>query len=115
MPVWIRNSLFAVVMLCAMIIGMRVYLELDARSSYDDGLPDTGQVAGAPEMLPHFVLNDVYGKPRNIHEWSGNAMLINFWATWCAPCRREIPLLETLHKEQDDIEIIGVAIDRLAA
>jgi len=117
MPVWIRNALFAVVMLCAMIVGMRVYLELAARQQiaeeYAESLPQTGQAAGTPDRLPHFVLNDVWGEPRNIHEWSNQPLLINFWATWCAPCRREIPLLQALHAEQSGIQVIGIAIDTL--
>jgi len=111
MPTYIRTGLFAVVMLCAMIIGMRVYLELDTRAEDDSSLPTIGQVSGAPEKLPHFVLNDVYGEPRNIHAFDG-PLLINFWATWCAPCRREIPLLEALHKEQSGLQVLGIAIDR---
>ena len=116
MPVWIRNSLFGVVMLCAMIVGMRVYLELDARQErvqeYTESLPQAGQASGTPEVLPHFVLDDVWGERRNIHEWMGRPLLINFWATWCAPCRREIPLLEALHKDESGIQVIGIAIDK---
>ncbi|MBT8421704.1 MAG: TlpA family protein disulfide reductase [Gammaproteobacteria bacterium] len=111
MPAYIRNALFAVVMLCAMIVGVRVYLEVDARQQYADSVPRSGQLDSAPATLPHFVLNDVWGERRNIHEWAGQPLLINFWATWCAPCRREIPLLEALHKEQSGIQVIGIAVD----
>ena len=110
---WIRNSLFAVVMLCAAIIGARVYLEL---ASAPPGQPSSSLTPGAPESLPEFTLNDLYGEPRNIREWAGQPVLINFWATWCAPCRREIPLLQQLHTERANtgIQVIGVAIDRLS-
>ena len=112
MPAYIRNTLFAVVMLCAMIIGVRVYLELDTHQEVVADGRNTSQTDGTPERLPDFVLNDIYGEPRNIREWTGQPLLINFWATWCAPCRREIPLLEALHKQQNDIQVIGIAIDR---
>lgn len=113
MPVWFRNVLFAVVMLSAMTIGMRVYLDTTAIKNSDGSLPDTGQLHGAPETLPEFVLNDVAGEPRNIREWANQPLLINFWATWCAPCRREIPLLQQLHTEKSatNIQVIGIAID----
>jgi thiol-disulfide isomerase/thioredoxin len=112
MPVWIRNALFAIAMLSAMIIGMRVYMELQPRSA-DASQQESGQLTGTPETLPEFILNDVGGDPRNIHEWADQPLLINFWATWCAPCRREIPLLQQLHTEKSvtGIQVIGVAID----
>jgi thiol-disulfide isomerase/thioredoxin len=54
---------------------------------------------------------------RSISEWDGRALVVNFWATWCAPCRREIPLLMTLQQAQDPnrLQVIGVAIDDAAA
>jgi thiol-disulfide isomerase/thioredoxin len=45
--------------------------------------------------------------------WSGKSLVINFWATWCAPCRREIPLLQTLASEWAgrDVTVVGIAVD----
>jgi thiol-disulfide isomerase/thioredoxin len=40
-------------------------------------------------------------------------MLVNFWATWCAPCLREIPMLKVFHEEHESIEVIGIAVDRV--
>ncbi len=113
MPDWFRNTLFVVVMISAMTIGMRVYLETATTHDNNGALPETGQLAGTPDSLPEFVLNDIDGQPRNIREWAGQPLLINFWATWCAPCRREIPLLQQLHSEKpaSGIQVIGVAID----
>jgi thiol-disulfide isomerase/thioredoxin len=69
--------------------------------------------ARVPDMRPLFSLQDTQGEPRSIAEWDGRALLINFWATWCAPCRREIPLLNELRAEYADrgFEVIGVAVD----
>jgi len=62
-----------------------------------------------------FTLNDLDGKPHAISEWDGQVLLINFWATWCPPCRREIPLLSALQRElsASGFGVLGVAMDDL--
>ena len=71
------------------------------------------QPAVIPERRPDFSLADRDGKLRAISEWDGKDLVINFWATWCAPCRREIPMLNTLAREQSKqgVEVIGIAVD----
>jgi thiol-disulfide isomerase/thioredoxin len=66
-----------------------------------------------PARLPDFSLNDLSGKPTSISAWSGRSLVINFWATWCAPCRREIPLLNTLAGDwaRHELTIVGIAVD----
>ncbi|MGE0582552.1 MAG: TlpA family protein disulfide reductase [Steroidobacteraceae bacterium] len=66
-----------------------------------------------PETLPTFTLQDRDGVPRSLSHWSGRPLLVNFWATWCAPCRREIPLLMQLRKDHaaEGLEVIGIAVD----
>lgn len=61
----------------------------------------------------HFELKDVTGALRQSSEWDGKGRLINFWATWCAPCRREIPLLIATQEKfaADNVQIIGIAVD----
>lgn len=67
-----------------------------------------------PDRLPDFSLKDRDGKATSIKTWHGQSLVINFWATWCAPCRREIPLLKTLHSEwaARDVTVVGIAVDR---
>ncbi|MEO7205363.1 MAG: TlpA disulfide reductase family protein [Steroidobacteraceae bacterium] len=66
-----------------------------------------------PARLPDFSLSDLSGKPTSIGAWSGKSLVINFWATWCAPCRREIPLLKTLAADWAgrDLTVVGIAVD----
>ncbi len=68
-----------------------------------------------PNRLPEFSLKDLTGKPTPISVWTRKSLVINFWATWCAPCRREIPLLKELATEWSgrDVKVIGVAVDHL--
>lgn len=68
------------------------------------------------DQLPAFSLADLDGGQRDIREWSGEPLLINFWATWCAPCRKEMPLLQTLHDDSPGgLRVIGIAVDRPSA
>jgi thiol-disulfide isomerase/thioredoxin len=66
-----------------------------------------------PERMPSFSLKDRSGIPTPIATWSGKSLVLNFWATWCAPCRREIPLLQALSSDWagQDIAIVGIAVD----
>ncbi len=78
-------------------------------------LPDP--TAGLVDTLPDITLPDLDGQPRSLHEWAGRSLLLNFWATWCAPCRHEMPLLQSLHETQREqgLTVIGIAVDRLPA
>lgn len=62
---------------------------------------------------PSFSLPDLEGNSRDFTEWDGSHRLINFWATWCAPCRREIPLLKAFQEEHGEagFQILGIAVD----
>ena len=62
---------------------------------------------------PAFSLPDLEGTPRKFAEWDGKHRLLNFWATWCAPCRREIPLLKAFQDQHGDagFQVLGIAVD----
>jgi thiol-disulfide isomerase/thioredoxin len=66
-----------------------------------------------PELLPAFTLADRHGRATSIESWPGKSLVINFWATWCAPCRREIPLLKSVAADWSgrDFQVIGIAVD----
>ncbi|HEX5419446.1 MAG TPA: TlpA disulfide reductase family protein [Gammaproteobacteria bacterium] len=64
---------------------------------------------GLVTQLPDFTLPNLDGRPQSIKSLSGKPMLINFWATWCGPCRREIPLLKNLQKQNPWLTVVGIA------
>jgi thiol-disulfide isomerase/thioredoxin len=66
-----------------------------------------------PERLPSLQLPAADGTAHRLTDWSGRPLVVNFWATWCDPCRREIPLLKSLRREHaaDRLEVVGIAID----
>jgi len=69
-----------------------------------------------PNQLPAFTLEDRNGKPTPIATWRGKSLVLNFWATWCAPCQREIPLLKSLSEDWQtrEVAVVGVAVDHRA-
>ncbi|CAN5272646.1 TlpA disulfide reductase family protein [soil metagenome] len=84
----------------------------------DGGGPTLGTVAPAADThRPDFALPDLTGNVRSIAEWRDVPLIVNFWATWCAPCRREIPLLIALQDTHapGTLQVIGVAIDEVEA
>lgn len=71
--------------------------------------------SGAADLLGYPYL-DLSGKPRRLLEWQGRALVCNFWATWCAPCREEIPLLNAAQQQHgaEGLQVVGIAIDNAA-
>ncbi len=59
-------------------------------------------------------LTDIKGENQALSQWKGNVLIVNFWATWCAPCREEIPEFMEMQTEYQDqgLQFIGIAIDR---
>ncbi|WP_232020212.1 TlpA disulfide reductase family protein [Sulfuriflexus mobilis] len=68
-------------------------------------------IIGSPR--PGFALPDTEGTPHHIKEWDGKVLVINFWATWCPPCRKEMPAFIALQEQYgaQGLQFIGVAID----
>lgn len=63
--------------------------------------------------MPDFSLPDLNNQAHNIHEWDGNVIVLNFWATWCTPCLKETPMFVELQNKYGakGLQFIGVAID----
>ena len=108
-----RGVQWAGLVVVAALAGLGAYL-----ASRDLLAPEPPSVepirpAVIPERRPDITLADRDGKLRALSEWDGKALIINFWATWCAPCRREIPMLNALASEYrgQGVEVIGIAVD----
>ena len=72
---------------------------------------DHDEAGAAGDMLPGIVLNDLAGSPTSLSSLAGEPLLINFWATWCAPCLREIPMLKAFHEDNPSVRVVGIAVD----
>lgn len=116
----VNTALIAVSIAAAAAIGFGAYRSithessaLPAPSAAAERAPPVVRSRPVPELRPVFSLADRDGKKRSITEWDGKTLVINFWATWCAPCRREIPMLKTLSAARADqgVVVIGIAVD----
>ncbi len=78
----------------------------------------SGQMAGfvfkSPADLPEIAYVDGTGKAMSAKDWEGRVILLNLWATWCAPCRKEMPALDRLQAEMgsDKFEVVALSVDR---
>ncbi|MCO6439511.1 MAG: TlpA family protein disulfide reductase, partial [Nitrococcus mobilis] len=100
-PLW-----WSLIALIVLLVGVTV--GIGSHTWYSN--PEGGQ-------RPAFTLPAMSGGKQSITEWDGKLVVLNFWATWCAPCRREIPLLIALQQQYGErgLQVLGVAIDSRAA
>ena len=70
-------------------------------------------MATSPLRLPDLAFEDADGKPRKLSEWRGKTVLVNLLATWCVPCRKEMPALDSLQTKLGgkDFEVVAINID----
>jgi thiol-disulfide isomerase/thioredoxin len=111
----------AVAIVVSTLAGAATYTMLRGRAEPGSAVRDeaertTAAEVAAPKLadrLPVFTLGDLASQPRTLQDWPGKSLIVNFWATWCAPCRREIPLLKELQREHGDegFQVIGIAVD----
>jgi thiol-disulfide isomerase/thioredoxin len=87
------------------------WLEVD-----DDGAetPRRGVQQGTLDSLPDLRLPNLEGRELSSSNWAGKVVVLNFWATWCPPCLREMPLLDEWQQtyENQGLQVVGIAIDR---
>lgn len=80
------------------------------------GMKQYEPAAAQPTVVSHFFaqsMPDTKGQPQAMSQWKGKPLVINFWATWCAPCVDEMPELTELQSDlaQSNVQILGIGID----
>jgi thiol-disulfide isomerase/thioredoxin len=107
---------YAAVIIVAGTLGFLLYQLGHNASPVSSAEAATIPVAETKTMVttvPDVSLPNREGQKQSLRSWNGKSMIINFWATWCAPCRKEIPLLKEVNKTEaaNGFQVVGVAID----
>jgi peroxiredoxin len=111
-PVFISAVLFSTLLLGACDAPTDPDSQARQAPASDKPMASTrGAITGQPR--PGFQLPDIQGKLRDISEWDGKILVINFWATWCPPCVREMPMFVEMQDRNAELglQFVGVAID----
>src|ERR1700728_1306616 len=81
-------------------------------SAQDSGQMSVVRFASNPQAAPPFLVRDIDGNVISTAEWKDKVVLLNFWATWCPPCREEVPELVDLQtRYKDRLQVIGISMD----
>lgn len=86
---------------------------VDWQAARDAGLPKLAELS-SPVDVPDIALTDPDGATHRLADLKGKVVLLNFWATWCAPCREEMPALDSLQKDLggEDFQVVTIATGR---
>ncbi len=97
----------------AAVIGLGIWFALHYKSSTP--IKPEAPISDIPERLPSFILKDIAGVTRNSTDWNGKILVVNYWATWCPPCREEMPALIEFQNQYaaQNVQVIGIAVDKL--
>ena len=71
----------------------------------------TARAPDLPDIAPDFTLEDLDGNAVSLSDYAGRTVVLNFWATWCGPCRLEAPTFAAFARAHPDIAVLGLAVD----
>jgi len=105
------------VVACIIGVGFAVFgwYRLDKEPSLELAFPFGAEKdSDRLDRLPELRLPDLQGQEIDASRWAGKVVLLNFWATWCPPCLRELPLFDELQRAHPDgrLQVVGIAIDK---
>jgi thiol-disulfide isomerase/thioredoxin len=108
-----RKSLLAII---AIVLAIAIFYYKIGRHSPVSSRPSSRVTAGSHAAAPAFSLQDLEGKPLTLENYRGKVVVLDFWATWCAPCRTEIPHFVKLQEQYggQGLQIIGISMDDTA-
>ena len=110
---------FAAVCLLVALAGIALWLDrstLATLQSAEKSASASGEIAASPGAIYSAKFTDLQGKSQTLGQWEQKLLVINFWATWCGPCKEEIPVLVKLQNKFGGrgVQFIGIAADSAA-
>ncbi|MFP3947842.1 MAG: TlpA family protein disulfide reductase [Longimicrobiales bacterium] len=92
--------------LLALVAMVTILASCEPRVGWEGG-PAVG------DSVPEYTIEDLDGDPAGLRDFRGRPVLLNFWATWCTPCRTETPFLQSIHEryESRGLQVVGVSMD----
>ncbi len=109
-----RSLGFAALYTAALVLANPVSADIAAAKATLEGTMKKLVFHSAPKSAGQSDFITFDGAPLNLSDWRGKWVVVNFWATWCAPCRKEMPMLDALHDEfgGDSFEVVTIATTR---